>query len=333
MSIVPSNTIFSFVSLVALAGSACLDPLVSDEVAEQGLVLPAETSIPSVSDKPEYVALIADNDGVDGVVPLLNAFAEGAPTHFWDFGPTPDFAAPIFVVVRKNAMGSFEKTGHPPIIDAIPGQPSYSPYWTLIYLEVTDAYDGEIIPSFAAVEEAQALGLVKAPLIDGAVDCPIVAKDVRLEVGGGSEPVAPVVFYWAGMKVWGYDFGLMPVTQATIVPEESVYVISREGQTALSEPLRGVDITGDSDTNDTNNVFISARSNENYTPLCRRVHVTVPSDIAKMLIDTTGDESSTEINAASDLFVDGNPVVGTVVAFEASEDNFHCVQQLQEGGF
>jgi hypothetical protein len=327
-----TSTSLCSIALFALLPAACLDPLVSDDVASPGLVLPAGTEIPSGHDVPEVEAQIAANDGVPALIPRISAFAEGQRVHFWNFGPTPDFAAPLFMLAEPNAEGNLERIAHSTIIDAIPGQSGYSPYWSILYLEVTDQYKGELITSFAAIEEAQELGLILPPVLaDFAVNCPIVASDVVIEVGGGVDPIgAPSDFYWRGMELEGFELGPMPLVRGTEVPPSSMYVLSREGQEPLSEPERGVDFTGDGDTQDSNNIFSIARSDAAYTPLCQRVEVTVPIGLAQPLIDITLDEANSGLNSASDLFNPG-PVAGTVVAFDETDSFINCPQQMMEG--
>ncbi len=326
-SLIRTTFVFS-----SLALCSCLDPLVDDEIAALGMVLPAGTMVPSAHDDPIVEQQITENDGVPTLIPRIKAFAQGAPVHYWDFGPSPEFAAPIFLVAKRNEQGDFERLPHPTIVDTIPGDPGYSPYWAVLFLEVTDAYDGELITSFAAVEEAQALGLIKAPTpAPFAVNCPTVAADTLLEVGGGQPPMPPEsLFFWNGTTVRYYDLGIMAITGGTNAAESSMYVISREGQEPLSEPLRGVDITGDGDTLDTNNVFTVSKTEDDYTPLCRRVNVTVPSE-GLSLIDTTQSDTQSSIQHASLLFNPG-PVPATVIAFEDTEFLGNCPQQSQEGG-
>jgi hypothetical protein len=315
-----------------MLSGACLDPLVSDEVADQGLVLPAGTEIPSGHGFPEIEAQIAANDGVPSLIPRLSAFSEGQRVHFWNFGATPDFAAPLFMMAERDDQGELQRIAHSTIIDAIPGQAGYSPFWSILYLEVTDQYNGELITSFAAIEEAQTLGLINAPVLaDFGVNCPIVAADVLLEVGGGAEPIgAPSDFYWRGMELEGFELGAMTLLRGTEVAPASMYVLSREGQEPLSEPERGVDFTGDGDTRDSNNIFSANRTSDAYSPLCQRIEVTVPIGLAAPLIDITLDEANSSINTATDLFNPG-PVAGTVVAFDETDQFINCPQQMVEG--
>lgn len=304
--------------------------MVSDEVPPRGLVLPAGSDVPAAADDPALEAQIAANDGVDGEVPLLAGFAGGGPTAYWDFGDAPSFAAPLWVLVRKDADGDLTPIEHPTIAQVIPGQPRYSPYWAVSFAEVTDAYDGEIIPSLEALQEAQDLGLVSAPVDQGVVvNCPVVAGDVTLEVGGGAPPLAPsTLLYWAGHAVPYYDFGLVPMQDQATVLEAPMYRLRREGGEPLSEPLRHVDMTGDGDIKDTNNIFASTTEAASYTSLCRVVDVAVPSDYQS--IDTSGDQSIADFRDAEELF-DPDPVTGNVIAYSETEELFNCPQQRAEG--
>jgi hypothetical protein len=327
------------IALICVATSACLDPLTSDDVGLQGLVLPAGSEVPDAHDDPAVDQQIADNDGVEGVVPRISAFAKGQRVHYWDFGATPDFAAPIYVLIERDDQGEVTMLPHNTIVETIPGDAGYSPYWSLFFLEVTDDYQGELITSFAAIEEAQALGLVKAAELSGlAVNCPAVATNVEIEVGGGRGSLAPQSrFFWQGKTVRYYDFGFMPVSAGTRAAIANLYMLTREGLEPLSEPVRGVDITGDGDTNDSNNVFALSKSDEEYTPLCQVMNVTVPAEepppvgMGLNLIDTSDDETMSDITSSTDLF-NPDPVPGTVISFEQTSFLGNCPQQSAPGG-
>lgn len=312
------------------ATAACLDPLVADDPGLGDQVLPAGTVVPPIADDARLAAQIAANDGVDGVVPRLTGFADGASIHTWDFGPAPSFAAPVYALMRRTAAG-LEGVDHATIVDKLPGDQGYSPYWGVYVVVVTERYQGQIIPSVAAIDEAVRRGLVEPPEAqEFAVDCPIVGADVMLEVGGGNPPLPPNGgFYVKGRYVPYYDFGRMPLIDRTIVPEARRYLLRREGAEPLNERVRGVDMTGDGDTHDSNDVFALTVGDPAPTSLCRTTTVAVPTATAS--IDTTADETSADLRAADQLFAPG-PVVGTVLAFEVTDELRHCVLQRQAGG-
>ncbi len=298
---------------VTLVLSACLEPRVSDEVSSAGQILPAGTVLPSLDEDPVLGPQIEAADGFEGTIPLLTGFAGGRPVRWWDFGPAPDHAAPLYVLVRRGTDGNLAPIGHPAIVGRIPGDEGYTPFWALTFVEVTAAYADQVIPSVAAMQEARELGLLERP--DGQdlnVNCPIVAADVRLEVGEGRAPIAPPgTFYYEGRAGRYFEFGPTPLAEDGVsVPIGELYVVRREGGEPLSEPERRVDMTGDGDLRDTNDVFGDA-----VTPLLRVVSVTVKS--GTKLVDTSGDQEISDVNARADLFDDaGGAVAATVVAFE-----------------
>ncbi len=319
------------VAALALAATAgCLDPLVSDVPGPVDVILPAGTVLPPVEDDPVLAAQIAFHDGVDGVVPRISGFAAGMPIRTWDLGPAPGFAAPVYMLVKRTDTG-FAPIPHPTLVDSLPGDPGYSPYWGVYQVLVTDLYQGEIIPSVAALDEAVARGLVQRPVaLDFAVDCPIVAADVRLEVGGGQPPLAPPNrFHVKGRAAAYFDLGPMALEDRVHVPEVHRYLMRREGGEPLNEQVRGVDLTGDGDATDSNDIYDRTPGEARPSPLCRTVTVAVPAATAS--IDTSRDQTMADLRAADQLFAPG-PVTGTVLAFSVTDEVRHCVIQRQEGG-
>lgn len=318
--------------VVAVTSAGCLDPLVGDDPAPTtDVVLPAGTVLPSIDDDPALAAQLDEYDGVGELVPRVRSFAGGAPVWAWDLGvDAPAFAAPVYMLMAHTAGGDV-RVPHNTLIDSLPGEPGYSPYWAAFQVFVTDAYRGEIIPSVAAIDDAVARGLVERPVaIDLAVDCPAVASHVRLEVGGGQPPLAPPRrFNVRGFTVPYYDFGPMVMEDRVRVPDARRYVVRREGGEPISEPVRGVDVTGDGDTNDTNDIYVHTPGEPVSVPRCRAVNVVVPAATAS--IDTHRDETMADLRDAAQLF-DPDPVAGTVVAFTVTDEVRHCVLQRQAGG-
>lgn len=320
-------------ALAALAASSpalpgCLDPLADDDLGPSGFILPSGAEVPSAHGDPVIDRQIDQNDGVDDVVRLVHGFAGGAPVAYRDFGPAPNVAAPLFVLVRDGAGGR-EPIDHPTIIDVIPGDPGYSPFWAVLEVRVTDAYDGELITSFAAVQEAEQLGLVAAPQQTGAaVNRPVVAGGVTVEIGGGETVGANARSFWEGRTVDCVDLGDMPLEAGSRVPDDARHVIRRRGDEPLSEPTRRVDLTGDGDRDDSNDV-LARTSEEGGSPLCRTVDVVVAAETEA--IDTFADQSMSSVRAATDLF-DPDPIEGVVVAYEETEDLRNCAQQREAGG-
>jgi hypothetical protein len=316
--------------LLAATATACLDPLVGDEPGPRaGLILPAGTEVPSVHDDRELERQIGLNDGVYGTVPRIHGFAEDAEVYYWDFGAAPTFAAPLFRLVRRTGEGAFEPVDHPTIIEAIPGQPGYSPFWAVLDVPVTDVYAGELLTAFEAVQEAQQRGLVEAPIQPTAgVNCPVVAGGVTLQVGPDAARPPDGRAFWRGVIVDYFDFGGMPLLEKAVAPARPRYTLHRAGGEPISEPLRGIDLTEDGDLDDTNDVLTGRPGEkEDYSPLCETVEVAL--DPATPLIDDTAPVAST-IRKAKDL-VDGSVPTAVVQGMRSTGELRNCPQQRQAG--
>ncbi len=315
-------------AFAALVATGCLGPQVSDDPGGSDGILPAGSTVPDAD--AALAARIASNDQVTGTVPRLSAFADGKPAHVWDLGTAPDFATPVFVLVREIAPDQYMRLDHAPILDAVPGAPSYSPFASLFYVEVTDAYQGQLLTSAYAVQEAVQDGLVMSPFVamHGA-HMPVVAADVTLDAGGGATVAPTGRAYYKGEQVAYFDFGDLPLTDGVHVAELPRYVLHRDGEDPLSEPLRHVDMDGDGDVLDANDVYALAPADAGYTPRRRTIDVAIPQGTAS--IDTTRDETMAAIEDATQLF-DPDPVAGTVLAFDSTGEVRDLPQQSTPGG-
>jgi hypothetical protein len=317
------------VAIALLVHAGCLGPLVDDVPGIRDELLPAGSVVPSVADDPVMLAQLAANDGVDGIVPLRNAFSAGAPVHVWDFGAAPSFAAPLYVLVARASDGTLAPIAHSTIADAIPGDPGYSPFWVLLFVEVTDQYAGEILPSSAAIDQAIERGLVRAPVLQAlAVNCPAVAPDIQVAVGDGMTLPPDAQLNYRGRSVPYFDLGPMPLVDRSSVPEQRRYRLRREGQEPLSEVARNVDLTGDGDLDDTNDLFGEPPGLPISSPLVRTVDVVVPTTVSS--IDDTQDDTMAELSDATQLFTPAPTSV--VVGYQITDDVRNLAGQRRRGG-
>ncbi len=309
--------------------AGCLDPLVSDQPSSTTLILPAGTPVPSAMDDPAIAAQITMADGLAGIIPRQTAFSGGQRIHVWNVGPAPATASPLFVLATRDASGELVRIVHPTVIEAIPGEPRYSPFWAVFFIEITPAYRGELLTSFAAISEAVDRGLVKRPAAQTfAVNCPIAGSDVRIDVGNGATVGPDATFYYDGKTVPYFDFGRMPLVDGSTVPEARRIVLRRAGDEPLSEVIRHVDLTGDGDTTDTNDILEGAPGIAPVTPRMRTTTVVVPAGTAS--IDTSRDESVSDVTAATQLF---NPApTSLVVGYTPSDEVANWVAQSTSGG-
>ena len=307
--------------MISLAG--CLGPQVSDRSVTA--ILPAGATVPEIANDTVLAMQIASHDSIDGVLPLVSAFADGLPVHVWDFGIAPRFAAPLLVLMRRDANRTLTPVAHPRIADALPGDRGYSPFWALFVVEVTDRYAGEQLTSLEAVDEAIDRGLALPPVAtDNGINCPVTAGDARIAVGGGQQPIGPNgEFFFRGLRAHCYDFGPIPLINKVRLAEGVRYILHRTGEEPLSEPSRGVDMTGDGDLLDTNDVYTTT------SPLARTVHVTVAAGTRS--IDSSRDEEIADVRTATQLF-NPMPVTAIVLAYERTADLHDVVAQRNVGG-
>jgi len=312
------------VFLLSFALGACVDPLVDDGIERPGLILSAGALVPDLLDAdPSWRVILAANDGLRDdttTVHVRTAFAEGQQVHYWDFGPASPTPIPLYLLVRasdtpefKTPRGDFSATGHAPLFDSIPGDKGYSPWWTVVLLPVTERYDGELLTSFAAVEEALRNGLVSAPItLAAAVNCPVVLPEARLERPDGSLS-APKTAYYKGTVIHYFDFDLVGINpNSGQVAAPAVYELRREGSEPISEIIRAVDFTGNGDLVDTNDLFEAAPGSPAYTGLVRPIDTIIGSDL--QTLDVTRSAGESALKAAADLFAYDVPDADVVVA-------------------
>ncbi|MFT7580238.1 MAG: hypothetical protein ACI9MR_001907 [Myxococcota bacterium] len=304
----------SVLALAALAGPAgCLEPLVDDTVVRKSLILPPSTMVTPPDPDSKVAIQIATNDGVTGdEVKLVTAFAGGKQAQFWNFGPADRSVAPIFRLVRADPDGNIETESgrfssvvtHRAVIDAVPGDPGYSSSWLMRLVVVTEDYAGEIFPSAAAVAEGVAAGLLESPVeTPWVINCPVVAPEVTLETLDGITAPGLEWGYYRGQRVYYFSFGRIPVTEDGVEIGRA-FQLRREGGEPLSEPVRGVDISGDGDRRDTNDVLTHAPGDAGYSGLFERVEVVVPTTY--LSIDDANDDAVADVTTAADLFIDGD---------------------------
>jgi hypothetical protein len=120
------------------------------------------------------------------VVPLNSPLAEGTPAlthgwykgrdvHYFDFGPSTDRTAPIYALITgMDAQGRPQFVpGQHNIIDVIPGDPGYSPFWNVFLVQVPATYQANTITSAAGVLNS-GYPILHPGLV---VNCPVIRTD------------------------------------------------------------------------------------------------------------------------------------------------------------
>lgn len=309
------------IALLSLTSGACIDELVGDGVDRSALILAPGTHVAELADDPVALEGLTRGmpDEVEGTMLVNQAFHDGVTIAWWDLGAASPTPVTGYLLVKAQADGvyaandrRFAPIDHPVVRTSIPGDLGYSPLWRLNLVPVTERYAGELLTSDEAIEAAVEAGLVEPPIrMPLARNTPIVLATSRLEPAPGAELRAPTKAFYEGRAIWSMGFGELFVPGATL-PIVSQYMLRREGGEPISEVERGVDMTGDGDAVDTNDLFASEVGAAGYSPLVQVVEVVVTPAING--IDSYQDQAESDLTSVAQLFEDdGRTPTPTVV--------------------
>jgi len=145
----------------------------------------------------------------------------------------------------------------PPIFSSIPAK-SLLAVRHRVHRRGHRSLPGELITSQAALNAAQDRGLVgPAKPAPTNLDWPVVDPDVLVDLGAARPPRRRTSFTTTASRVCTSISRERPRPDHVSVPENALYELRREGGDPLSEPVRHVDLDGDGDTDDTNDIFAS----------------------------------------------------------------------------
>ena len=239
--------------LIVLAGCDMLKPQTSDVTVDASRpidaapdaagtsLLPAGTTVPSIATNAELLSQIKVFDGLSdnalasngGVVTRSTGKANGATVMYWNFGSTLIIdnyavAPPVYVLCDDDGSGNLTpRTDHPFLLDSIPGDARYSAVRRIINVPVTPAYNGELITSIEALNEAIDKGLVGEPKPAGTWrNMPVVPPGTKLELGAAVEPMVALQVFARGYVVelfpLGGTLGIQPLRNGSVpVGQES----------------------------------------------------------------------------------------------------------------
>ena len=298
----------AFLATLLLTG--CLDPLVDDTPGYSEHIRPSPDGIPSMTDSAALSAQVDANDGVDGdVVALERGYADGLEVRFWDFGPAPDFAIPVWLVRQcdENLMPTGPIPNHPNIIDAVPGDFGYSPFWSMVIVCVTGSYGGQTFASSRALADGVETGLLH-PFQDTGkwANCPVVLPSVGLEVGAGLPNHIPHDGYYRDLVSYYFHLGGM---------ERGVYDLDAQGLVAKHYVFRTRDAMG----RECEPVFEVARTSPEYSPLWQTVEVEASECFTNW---------RTVLRKESETFV---PLDGTISSVRVTEELVNLGIQAEFG--
>lgn len=312
--------------LMAMALAGCLDPLVSDEVPTTGLILDPATDLSSLPHVEDDGAQAARVPLFTSRIEYLQGYASGRLTWYWNAnGPVNDLIAPLYVLVAADGSRS------PPIIDALPGEPGYSPWWRVIEVRATAAYAGQKLTSRRAVEAAIDAGLVEAPVATTViVSAVVVQRDLPAVAVGNGLSVEPTIAFYKGLRVSWVRFSdtvERPVEQQTL-EALPVYNLQRIDQAfPLYEAVADLDLNGDGRIDASNNIFARDLDEPDYSPLWVPTLVRVAPDVRS--IDTS--TGTPELTRESDLLDGTMPRAPRVLSITPQDRLLNCPLQRTKG--
>jgi len=260
----PSFLVFAFVS-------GCLDPLVPDDATYSVYVLPPGTPVPELDPASPLALRIAGADAASTTpITSKSGSAAGAAVSYWDLGTAPRYVSAFYRIAHCDGDGGVvEDPENPietlPLVTTAPGDPAYSPYLREWIVCVRETYRGEVLPSMRALSDAQALGLVDAPIPTSTYrHLPIFAPGVAFDVGNPDAPALPsVALFYEGHIVYAMPMGGDAGSRygSSITRAGRIYRLRNNAMPPISET-----------------VFSTARGapgapNAMYAPLFRVVHV------------------------------------------------------------
>ena len=318
---------------LAAASSACLEPPEDDEIPLEtffGDPAIAPEDAPHVEDVP---ALAANVQRFATDVAYLRGYADGEEVRYWNVdGDNATFIAPLYHIIGTDG----QQIGRT-IIDVIPGDTGYTPWWRIVEVYVTDRYDGERIWSRAAIDAGIRAGILQEPLpTQRVVNCPVILREAKIPVSlDSADDVTPEWVWYRDKRVdWVVFSDFVDVDlDVREMPIYPVYVLQRIDEAApIYEFVTGVDVNGDQRLDDSNNIFASGLDGPRYSPLWYVAFVRVEADY--LSIDTsTG--AAVGLSAESQFYDPiGNRVLSSLVVppvLEMKQVLVNCPIQRTEG--
>ncbi len=261
----------------------CLDAQVDDTLDPSRLFVPQDAPIVHVEDLPEFAEAKSQ---FTTQIDYLAGYADGERIWYWNVnGPNVRFIAPVYYIELPNGELST------PIIDVIPGDTGYTPWWRVHRVPTTERYNNERILSREAIDAGIRAGILDEPVpTEEIVNGPVVLRSLTFDLGNDQTGRAEQIWY-RNLAVHWVEFSHRINVELTdrnmlFFP---VYVLQRINEGApLYEFATGVDITGDDKLNDSNNIFSGGLTSERYSPLW-----------FSSLVRTVGDYPSIDTSSAA----------------------------------
>ncbi|MEM7678111.1 MAG: hypothetical protein AAF449_19130, partial [Myxococcota bacterium] len=227
-----------FLMLLPLASIVgCLEPPEEDVIPLASL-LGDPTQANSVTTLSDYSTRLPE---FTQKIDYLRGFADGRPIWYWNVdGANSRLIAPTYDIVGSDQALQYR------VIDVLPGEPGYTPWWRIVRYQVTDRWNGEVFTSRAAIDAAARAGLLEGPEeTDQILNAPVSISVVEASDGDQTLNRAGPVWY-RGLRAYWVPFRqqIRVPTSTRQMPMMPVYIFQRiQEAIPLYEFVRGVDPT------------------------------------------------------------------------------------------
>ncbi len=174
---------------------------------------------------------------------------DGKPVRYYNFDIQPTRPATLYRFTRAGRREPLD------VVDVIPGEPGYSDFFRIAWVEV----DAAFVPG-SITSAAQLRGLRITPSGD-AIDCPIEPRGTTAREAHGVAPAQPHELAYRGARVTCLLFGPPLSLDGDRVPTSPIYVTFR----SEARPESGFRTEGA--TPQTHNVVMSLPGDLDYSPL------------------------------------------------------------------
>ena len=174
---------------------------------------------------------------------------DGNVVRYYNFDVQPDVPATVY---RLTHPGPHEAiAGQLDIVDVLPGDPTYSDFFRIAWVEVPETYVVGTAKSYADIARSPTVLDTKV------IDCPVVPKGSTANEGDGVAPAIATQLFYRGVTIDCLRFGEpLAVTSAEKVPTSPIYVtFGTEG------------FKQEGSTPQTHNVVLSVPGDIDYSPL------------------------------------------------------------------
>lgn len=185
---------------------------------------------------------------------------DGKPARYYNFDVQSPVPALRYALTRAGER--VRLPGQPDLIDVLPGDPGYSDFWQLTWVEVPASYQPGELTSAAAL---LARGYPAVPSGE-AVNCPVVPAGSTARARPGVDSSAPEALFYRGHQVFCMAFDAPLLLDSGLVPTSAIYVaFQRDPGQPGGGPASG--FRREPGTQQTHNVLSSLPGDTDYSPL------------------------------------------------------------------